>query len=375
MNRVVHIILGAYYLFDEDRIVYGGVQSYFTNLMPLFHCKGFQCKVYQPDKVNGTVTLPYCELKAYDVSRIRGPEKQSEFILRDIMKTYDDSKDVLLFSTDALNCKNNVSRSLSVQHGIYWDIPQHTDYSPHKNALFSFRKAFNAYEIIERNNYVKRIVCVDYNFMNWYKAVSAYTAIPMTVIPNFTKIAPICRKPKEKVSIMFARRLRRYRGANLFAESIAPVLNRHPEVELTVAGIGPEEGYMRKVLEPYKDRVVFTQYKAEDSLAIHSDKHIAVVPTIGSEGTSLSLLEAMSAQCAVICTSTGGLSNIVIDEYNGLVVSPTPKSLEDALERLVTSPNYREELARRGFETVKYGFSYEKWKEKWLGVIEEILSE
>lgn len=375
MNKTVHIILGAYYLFDENRIVYGGVQTYFTNLMPLFQSKGFNCKVYQPDKLRGKVTLPYCELTAYDVSKISNPKKQSEYILKDIMKIYNDSTDVLLFSTDALNCKNNVTRSIAVQHGVYWDIPNHVDYTPDMNALYSFKKVFTTYQILKRNNNVKKIVCVDYNFINWFKAVSAYQAIPMTVIPNFTPIAPVCEKENDKVRIMFARRLRNHRGANLFADAMAKLLPKYPDVELTIAGHGPEEQYMRKKLADFEKQVIFTRYKAEDSLKIHKDKHIAVVPTVGSEGTSLSLLEAMSAQCAVVCTSVGGLSNIVIDEFNGLIVTPDVNSICEALEKLIVNIAYRKELAQHGYETVKQGFSYDKWKEKWLKVIDEIVAE
>lgn len=373
-SPVVHIILGAYYLFDEKRIVYGGVQTYFTNLMPLFQSRGYRCIVYQPGTVSGEVTLSHCELKGYDTSKIKSTEKQSKFILKDILKTFDDKTDILLFSTDVINCKSPVKRSISVQHGIYWDMPNHTDYTPKKNALFAFRKVFDTYQILSRNNYVKKIVCVDYNFLNWYKAVSAYQAVPMTVIPNFTPIAPIYQKSGDKVRIMFARRLRRYRGANIFADAMAMLLPKYPNIELTIAGIGPEEAYMRKKLAGYENQVIFTQYKAEDSLEIHKDKHIAVVPTVGSEGTSLSLLEAMSAQCAAVCTSVGGLSNIVIDEFNGLVVTPDADSLASAIEKLIVDVKYRQDLAMRGYETVKHGFSFEKWKEKWLQVIDEVIA-
>ena len=375
MNKTVHIITGDYYLFKEQRIVYGGVQTYLTCLVPLFESRGYSCVIHQPNYKDEEVQIGSYKVIGYNLPKASSARKSSEQILERIGAGFNNDTDVLLFATETRNCKNNAKRSIAIQHGIYWDIPQHEDYSPKKNALYIFKKMFNAYDILIRNNYVKRIVCVDYNFLNWYKAVSAYPAIPMSVIPNFTKIAPICDKPKDIVSIMFARRLRRYRGANLFADAIVPVLARHQNVNLTIAGIGPEEEYMRKKLADYMDRVVFTQYKAEESLDIHKDKHIAVVPTVGSEGTSLSLLEAMSAQCAVICTSTGGLSNIVIDEYNGLIVSPNQKSLEQALEKLIANNEFRQEIAKRGYETVKYGFSFEKWKDKWLEVIDDMISE
>ena len=54
---------------------------------------------------------------------------------------------------------------------------------------------------------------------------------------------------------------------------------------------------------------------------------VAVVPTLYSEGTSLSCIEAMCAASAVLVTGVGGLSNLVLDDYNGLLVPPTREAL------------------------------------------------
>jgi len=108
-------------------------------------------------------------------------------------------------------------------------------------------------------------------------------------------------------------------------------------------------------------------------LEIHKDKHIAVVPTVGSEGTSLSLLEAMSAQCAVVCTNVGGITNIVLNNYNGKIVNAGDvDQLYQAIKELIDNPESRERLAKTGYETVKYAFSYERWVNQWSEVIKNI---
>ncbi|WP_420491566.1 glycosyltransferase [Neobacillus drentensis] len=53
---------------------------------------------------------------------------------------------------------------------------------------------------------------------------------------------------------------------------------------------------------------------------------------LGSEGTSLSLLEAMAAKCAEIATNVGGMTNIILDNYNGLIINPDESELYLALE-------------------------------------------
>lgn len=43
----------------------------------------------------------------------------------------------------------------------------------------------------------------------------------------------------------------------------------------------------------------------------------------------------MAAGCAVICTNVGGMTNIIIDGYNGLMINPDEDSLYKALDRLI----------------------------------------
>lgn len=371
---LVYIIFGNYYSLKENRVVYGGTQTYITSLIPLFKKKGYRCVICQPSTVDKFIDLDYCIVRFFDTQRAKTVKKETAIVLKKIEESFDNEVDILMFETDARNIKNNARRSISIQHGIYWDIPCHEEYSASRNALYVFQKARDAYEIVKRNSYVKNLVCVDYNFVNWYKAVSAYPAIKLNAIPNFTEISPVVTKPKDVINIMFARRLRKYRGANLFADAMAVLLPKYSNVHLTIAGVGPEEEYMRKALANFSSQVVFTQYKAEDSLKIHQDKHIAVVPTIGSEGTSLSLLEAISAQCAVVCTSVGGMSNIVIDNFNGLITDTTIESLVDSLEKLIVDQALRFRLASNGYETVKQGFSIEKWRNSWDKVIDEVIN-
>lgn len=187
----------------------------------------------------------------------------------------------------------------------------------------------------------------------------------LIVIPNFSEIAPPIDKPVEPIKIIFARRLFPYRGTRVFTEAIKKVLAEFPFVEVTVAGDGPDEPWMREQLIDFH-QVSFIRYNSNESIDIHSDKHIAVVPTVGSEGTSLSLLEAMSAQCAVICTDVGGMTNIVLDRYNGLIVKAGDSiSLYEAIKRMIIDKNLRNMIAANAYSTVKQSFSKDLWQYKW----------
>ena len=173
----------------------------------------------------------------------------------------------------------------------------------------------------------------------------------------------------DRISIVFSRRLVEYRGTRLFADAISEILNEYPKVSVTIAGKGPDEKYMRAKLAGFTN-VEFTSYDPDDSIDFHSKHDIAVVPTVNHEGTSLALLEAMASGCAVIASNVGGMSNIIIDGYNGLLINPVQSELVEALEKLITDASLRKYLSGKAYETVKFGFSYEKWRNKWLKLIE-----
>ena len=105
---------------------------------------------------------------------------------------------------------------------------------------------------------------------------------------------------------------------------------------------------------------------------VHLAHDIVVVPSLGSEGTSLSVAEGMGAGCAVVATNVGGITNMIIDGYNGLLVMPTAAALTTALERVIADPELRQALGSKAYETAVRSFSLEVWEAKWRQVLEEV---
>ena len=189
-------------------------------------------------------------------------------------------------------------------------------------------------------------------------------------IMNFASIVDGLKKERidDSVKIVFARRFYSYRGTRLFAEAVKRILCEYSNVAVTFAGNGPDAIWLKNNFKD-DDRVIFTQYCSDESVKFHSNFDIAVVPTIGSEGTSLSLLEAMSAKCAVICTNVGGMTNIIIDGYNGLMVTPNIDQLYSAIKYLIDNKDIRNKISERGHDTIRKSFTLEKWEKKWREVL------
>lgn len=368
-----YFIYTKYYDFDAERATVGGVQTYLQGLFPIFNSLGFACHLYQTGEKDAEIAVGE-GIVIHQVSTTADKDRpeQMQHLVREIMQYYCDEEDLLVFMANELTCPNTATRSIAIQHGISWDALADNQRSEWRNKIGFAFKAKRSYEIIRKLYDVKHLVCVDHNFPNWLRATTPRFHLSMTVIPNFTEIAEKIEKPSDRVNVIFARRFFPYRGTRLFAPAMAAVLDKYPNVHVTVAGSGPDEEYLKEILSPYGERVTFTQYESSESLQIHSNMHIAVVPTQSAEGTSLSLLEAMSAQCATVSTDIGGLSNIVIDGYNAIYAEPTVEDLTDKIELLVTDAELRNRLAANAYETVKQGFSYDVWAKRWKKVINNI---
>ena len=292
-------------------------------------------------------------------------------------KQYLKKNDIIIFGTDSQIIKTDCERVIGIQHGISWDIPK-TNIGQGKLDYFKgfFQKTLNAWRRVNCIKNADKIVCVDHNFVNWYRSIVPYSQTSFTVIPNFTAIPDerVFDEKDKEVRIIFARRFFTYRGTRLFANVIERIMQKYDNVYVTFAGEGPDENYIRDKFKNNK-KVTITKYSSSESLEIHSRHNIAVVPTVGSEGTSLSLLEAMASRCATICSNVGGMTNIILDGFNGIMFDPySEDDLYHALDLLVENYELRKKIAINGYMTAKDAFSLELWNERWTKVIDNIIN-
>ena len=349
-----------------SKLTIGGVQTYIDNLIPVI--SSFGCNVVVIQYSKRKFSASYKGATVIGVTPLRS-RKKSEIKMLNLFLSLAVKGDLLIYSQDTLFHKPIKYFSIAIQHGIGWDIIDERKVSLLRSIRTYCDKLKLLLWYLKVGKYVDKLVCVDYNFINWFRASSRYNPLNYLCIPNFAEVpSERFEKPKGIINIVFARRFEDYRGAILFARAAKKILETYQNIQLFIAGEGPCENEMRSLLSNYK-QVMFTKYRSDESLLFHHDKHIAVVPTKGSEGTSLSLLEAMASNCAVIATDVGGMTNIVIDGYNGLLVRPKEDDLVKALKTLIENNHMRESLSSNGYQTVKDGFSKKAWEDKWKSTL------
>lgn len=366
----VFLLYPYFFTPDGSRKKIGGVETYIESLVVVIAEMGLEPIICQfSDEPFERKYLNYSVL-GYKVKSIKQLYKKIE---NDVNK----SKDLILFVSDLWATRLKGVKTLSIQHGIYWDIPR----SKGPYILYYIQRIKQVLSALIDFNKTEYSVCVDYNFYNWYKTFNVKAKCKRYwVIPNFADQIISLSELKGKIdsrassiNIIFARRFYEFRGVVLFTEAMKIIMDEFLNVNVTFAGEGPYENYIKENFKNYGERFQIIRYLPEETFDIHKKFDIAVVPTTGSEGTSLSLLEAMGAGCIPVSTPVGGLSNIIIDEYNGYISMPNTEDLYFTIKKAILNINDIK-IVENAVETVRMSFSKNKWSRRWQDVLKCVVN-
>lgn len=366
-------------LAGQTRIV-GGIETYLLNLARLCRNLGFDTTIYQWADRSFERFLDDICIKGKPVYSLPHKRRNSA-LYQAAAKEIDLKRDIVIFGADHKTVPTTNPRHISIQHGVSWDLP----------AIHLSRHRIVKYQCIgrivklrmanlARQNFsnCRNVVCVDYNFLNWYRTIISKPepSRRIWVVPNFAEIAPEEDVKKRNynnniINILFARRFVQIRGTRIISETAKKLLSNYRNICFTFAGQGPEEKWMRQQFGS-DNRVRFIAYLPDETMKIHLNHDIAVVPSLASEGTSLSVAEAMATACPVVATATGGVTNMIINGYNGLLVMPDPESLHDALENLIRNASLRRHLGLRAYDTARQAFSITSWQKSWRSILEQV---
>ncbi len=159
------------------------------------------------------------------------------------------------------------------------------------------------------------------------------------------------------------------------AQILPEFLEKHPQVDFHFVGkANPQETLqVQEFVRLYPGRVRWYSLPPEQMQTAYQEADIALIPTLHSEGTSLSCLEALASGNVVIATNVGGLPDLVIDGFNGLLIEPEAEPLRAALEQAVSDAGLRERLRRNAIE-VAQAFDIERWRSRWIRLLQERLT-
>jgi glycosyltransferase involved in cell wall biosynthesis len=199
------------------------------------------------------------------------------------------------------------------------------------------------------------------------KFIADYLEDPRRVTIVYNGIAPAFPEPRNVAThaaprIAFVGALIREKGVDVAIHALATVRRTLAGATLTIVGDGPERDRLERLAAAMGvEHSVSFRGLRDDVPAILADHDIAVVPSTWHEAFGLVLLEAMSADCAVVASNIGGIPEIIRDGIDGVLVPPADvDALAAAIVQLWSSPAERAALVASARQRVASAFTLDR---------------
>jgi phosphatidylinositol alpha-mannosyltransferase len=194
--------------------------------------------------------------------------------------------------------------------------------------------------------------------------IARYLPADYRIIPNGVDIhhyqpdGPLRTEFKDdKLNIFFVGRLEERKGVGDLIRACSIVKKDFPGFRLIIAGPGIRLRYYYQVLAKslVGDNVIFTDYVPFNELPkYYRTADIFCAPATGGESFGIVLIEAMASGTPVVATSIPGYASVLTHGQQGLLAPPeNPRSLADALLRLLNDKQARIKMAQNGLATAE----------------------
>jgi glycosyltransferase involved in cell wall biosynthesis len=156
-------------------------------------------------------------------------------------------------------------------------------------------------------------------------------------------------------------------------QNLIPLMAQMPELDLRLAGVGPEERRLRRLAEGMPN-VHFEGLLDSRRVAGLMDRAIALaVPSLSWETFGYVVLEAFAVGTPVIARRRGALPELIGESGGGLLFESDTEFVE-AARRLAADHELRQELGRRGQEAVATTWSETEHLRQYFSLIDKVAS-
>jgi glycosyltransferase involved in cell wall biosynthesis len=160
-------------------------------------------------------------------------------------------------------------------------------------------------------------------------------------------------------------RLSEEKGIKYLIESSSMLNDLNIPVKVLIIGQGPQQKELEDLAKEkgIESKVIFTgfQWDVENWLPALD---VFVLPSL-TEGTPMSLLEAMAFGIPVVASAVGGVPQVIDSGKNGILVSPgKPGEIKDAVLNLYRNENLRTNISTAGQKYIAAKHNVEDWVRK-----------
>jgi len=270
-------------------------------------------------------------------------------------------------------------------HGVGWDIPTNIPFKYALSKYFRIKTHLFRFYSINNMRYAvmksKRILSVDSSLLRIVQHESPEYREKIIVIPNFvdTSIFRSTSSKKDEFGlsvddfvILYPRNISLARGFPILLELIKYFVKKSEQIKFLIAGRALREighntyfNILKKELDKidkYKQVIFLGSVPHDQMWKVYNASDVVIIPSLFSEGTSLSALEAMACGKPVVASNIGGINDVIINGYNGFLVSPNVKEFAKAIALLYLDEELRKTISTEALKIAHKVYNKDRWR-------------
>ena len=354
----------------------GGIERYIDNMMNQFIKLGYTpilitsnyCNLKEEEDINGMKIL---RIPIFNIFKNRYPIPKYNSEYKRILKKLEEYK----IESIIVNTRFHLTSHIGAKYGKKNNIPVYliehgSNYVTLDNKFIDFfanrYEDFLTWKIKKK---IKGFYGVSNACSTWLKKLKIEASGTWYNSIDINQNLP--KKVKHKtINFMYAGRLIKQKGVNNILIAFEKLSKKYDNIHLFIAGDGPEFlDYKNNFKNKNIEFLGKLEYKT--LLKYFSKTDVFLYPPLWPEGLPTSILEAGLMSCAVIGTNQGGITEIIKDQSNGIIVDNTMESLYLAMEKLILDSELREKYSNELHKTIENDFSWDVTAKKIINDIKK----
>lgn len=198
--------------------------------------------------------------------------------------------------------------------------------------------------------------------------------VPVGTDPQRFKANPVSRKRsreqwginEDDFVVLNVSSLETRKGVRRMIQATSRLAPRFPQLRYLILGGGDQELQLRSMVDALRlnDVVVFAGTTSELEAYYNAADLFVMLPD--DEGNSVACHEAMSCGLPVVVSDSGGFIESVPATAGFRVNPDDTESIDDALSRLITTPDLRHAMGHAGRNHILDNYSWEKTADRFL---------
>lgn len=160
---------------------------------------------------------------------------------------------------------------------------------------------------------------------------------------------------KSCITILSVGRLTFQKGYIYGLMALKDLVTDYPDIEYKIVGMGDDLAEIKFFIEfnnLHKNVILIGALPNEEVKALMLSSDIFLLTSV-YEGIANVVLEAMATSMPVVSTRSGGMAEVIIDGFNGLLVDCyDPVGINKAIRKLISDKALREELGSNALRTI-----------------------